>query len=138
MQPPAGRASNWIRGMAVIAVLFGIATIVAGGRTLLDAEARRLAGNYVAYVLWFNFVVGFVYVAAGIGLWKQQPWAVWLSTAIVAATLVVGVTFGLHIWQGGSFEMRTVGAMIARVGIWLVIAAVAYAQRPHPRYHTGT
>jgi hypothetical protein len=124
--------------MAVIAILFGIATIAAGGRTLFDAETRRLAGNYVPYVLWFNFVVGFAYVVAGVGLWRQQSWSVWLSFAIFAATLVVGTSFGLRVWSGGSFEMRTVAAMIARVVIWLVIAGVAYVQLPSPRYRTGT
>ena len=59
----------------------------------------------------------------------------WLSFAIVAATLFVFATFGVHIWRGGSYEMRTVAAMGVRTLTWLVIAAVAYAQLA--RTHTS-
>jgi hypothetical protein len=120
--------SRWVGALAVIALTFGVATIISGGRTLFDAEAQRHAGNYVAFVLWFNFVAGFAYVIAGVGLWLQQRWSIWLSWAIAAATLLVFAAFGLQIWQGGSYEMRTVAAMGLRAITWLAIAAIAYAK----------
>jgi hypothetical protein len=126
--------SHGINVLAIVAVLFGLLTIISGGRTLFDAEARQLAGNYVAFVLWFNFLAGFAYVVAGIGLWFWQRWAMWLSFAIAVATLIIFVAFGIQIWTGGSYEMRTVAAMGLRTITWLVISAVAYRKLADTQY----
>lgn len=80
------------------------------------------------FVLWFNFVAGFAYVAAGLGLWQGRRWAIWLAGGIAAATLAVFAAFGWHIVGGGSFEARTVGAMVLRSLVWLIIAVAAYRQ----------
>ncbi|MEZ4618290.1 MAG: hypothetical protein R2867_22630 [Caldilineaceae bacterium] len=58
--------SRWVRAMSIVAILFGLLTILSGGRTLFNAEAQQLAGNYVPFVLWFNFLAGFAYVIAGL------------------------------------------------------------------------
>ena len=128
MKSPAVKRSHWIGALAISAIIFGLLTIISGGRTLIDVEAQQRAGNYVAFVLWFNFVAGFAYVSAGVGLWFQQRWAVWLSFAIAAATLLIFAAFGLQIWRGGSYEMRTVAAMGLRALTWLAISAVAYVK----------
>lgn len=128
MESPAVKRSPWIGALAIIAAIFGLLTIISGGRTLFNAEAQRLAGNYVAFVLWFNFVAGFAYVIAGVGLWFQQRWSVWFSFVIAAATLLIFVAFGLQIWRGGSYEIRTVAAMGLRALTWLAISAVAYVK----------
>lgn len=134
MKRPVTGRSRWISAFAVVAVIFGLATIISGGRTLFDAETQRLAGNYVAFVLWFNFVAGFAYIIAGVGLWFQQRWSIWFSFTIAAATLVVFAAFGLQIWLGGSYEMRTVAAMGLRAITWLAVAAVAYAKLAHTQH----
>ena len=129
MNAPALKQSPWLRTSAVVAILFGVLTIISGGRTLFNAVAQQQAGNYVPFVLWFNFLAGFAYVVAGAGLWFRQRWSIWLASAIAAATLVVFAALGLQIWAGGPYEMRTVGAMGLRVVIWLLITAVAYGTR---------
>ena len=131
MKSPVAKRSRWVGALAIVAVVFGVATLISGGRTLFDAETQQRAGNYVAFVLWFNFVVGFAYIVAGVGLWFQQRWSIWLSFAIAAATLVVFAAFGLQIWRGGSYEMRTVGAMVLRAITWIAIAEVAYVKLAH-------
>lgn len=118
--------SRWVRAAAIFAVLFGTLTIISGGSALFNTGARQLAGNYVGFVLWFNFLAGFAYVVAGVGLWARQRWSVWLSFAIASATLLVFAAFGLHVLSGGSYEMRTVAAMSLRFVVWLIISAVAY------------
>jgi hypothetical protein len=128
MKAPVFKRSRWVGALAIVALLFGLLTIVAGGRTLFNAEAQQLAGNYVPFVLWFNFLAGFAYVIAGVGLWFWQRWSIWLAFAIAAVTLVVFATFGIQIWSGGSYEMRTVGAMGLRTIMWLIISAVAYTK----------
>ncbi|SEN86586.1 hypothetical protein SAMN05216227_102838 [Pseudorhodobacter antarcticus] len=111
---------------AFVALILGALTVFSGGRALFgDAQAQAAVGNAVGFVLWFNFLAGFVYILAGIGLFLRHRPAVWVSLGILASTALVGVVFGFHMLQGGAFEMRTVGAMILRTGVWAVISVVA-------------
>lgn len=115
----------WI--IAVIAVLFGLLTIKAGGSVLfVDGADREAAGNYVPFVLWFNFLAGFAYLLAGAGLFMQKTWAAWTSIFIAAATLIVFALFGLHILNEGLYENRTVAAMSLRTVVWTCIAIFTY------------
>ena len=60
--------------ISLIAVGFGLLTIKSGGAILFGNDAARdAAGNYVPFVLWFNFLAGFAYVIAGAGLWRIPP-----------------------------------------------------------------
>jgi hypothetical protein len=112
---------------AGVAIVFGLLTILSGGRVLFGNEAARAAvGNAVSFVLWFNFVAGFAYVIAGIELILRHQSAVWLSIGLFVTTFLVMLTFGMHILQGGAYEMRTVGAMILRAAVWAVISLVAW------------
>ena len=126
MKSPELRSSRWVLGLAIFAIFFGLLTLFSGGSVLFNTEAQQLAGNYVGFVLWFNFLTGFAYVMAGVGLWMMQRWSIWLSFAIAAASLIVFVAFGLHILTGGGYEMRTVAAMSLRTSVWLIISVVAY------------
>jgi len=127
MHTLSSTSKHWLRALAVVAIAFGLLTIKAGGTILFGNEAARIAaGNYVPFVLWFNFMAGFVYVVAGAGLWLQQRWAVWLAVLITLATTFVFVAFGVHVVMGGLYEKRTVGAMSLRTIIWMVIAAMAW------------
>lgn len=122
-QPPRGYL---IRAIALVAIAFGLLTIKEGGSVLFgDAAARTAAGNYVPFVLWFNFIAGFAYVVAGIGLWLLQRWAVWLAVSIAAATALTFAAFGAHIASGGAYEQRTVIAMSLRTLVWVAISSLA-------------
>ena len=126
-KPPDAKGRLWIRIGAVAAVIFGAATIREGSAVLLGNEqAVQAAGNYVPFVLWFNTLAGFAYVAAGIGLWLHKRWGAGLAVAIAAATLAVSAAFGAHVAGGGAYELRTVVAMSLRSIIWLGIALVAW------------
>jgi uncharacterized membrane protein (DUF2068 family) len=118
----------WLWASAIFAVLFGLLTVYSGGAVLFDSAARQAAGNYVAWVVWFNFLAGFAYIIAGVGLWLRQRWAMWLSFLIAGATLLVSAAFGVYVLSGGSYEMRTVAAMSLRTVVWLIISVVAYPQ----------
>ena len=111
----------WIA--AGIAVVFGALTIFSGGQALFgNAAAQASAGNAVPFVLWFNFLSGFVYLLAGIGIALRKPWGGTLATLLALAILVVFALFGWHILRGGAYEMRTVGAMVLRAAVWIGIA----------------
>ena len=126
MQTNSG-GTLWLRLAAVVAVAFGLLTVKEGGTVLFgDEAARSAAGNYVPFVLWFNFMAGFAYVIAGVGLWMQQRWAAWLAVAIVAATALAFAAFGAHVVSGGAYEKRTLIAMSLRTLVWAAIAAIAW------------
>jgi hypothetical protein len=129
------------RALAAVAVGFGLLTLYSGGQVLFTEAARAAAGDYVPLVVWFNFLAGFAYVVAGIGLWRLRPWAAWLAAAIALSTLAVFAALGVHIAIGGAYEVRTVAAMTLRSLVWLAIAAAAFRmlggglsfRRPRPR-----
>lgn len=74
---------RWTIVVAIIAVIFGAITLFAGGSVLfIDGDARASAGNYVPFVLWFNFIAGFAYILAGIGLLLWRNWAINLALII--------------------------------------------------------
>lgn len=117
----------WIRVIAVIAIAVGLLTIREGGAVLfVDGPSRVAAGNYVPFVLWFNFLAGFTYVIAGLGLWMRRRWAVGLAIAIAAATALIFAAFGAHVALGGAWEKRTLIAMSLRTLVWVGIALVAW------------
>ena len=123
------QASPAVRSLtiaAAVAILFGALTVLSGGRALFGgAEARAAVGNAVPFVLWFNFMAGFAYIAAGITLFLRRRAAVVLSLGILAATVLVFLAFGIHVMLGNAYEMRTVGAMILRTCVWAVLSVVA-------------
>ena len=107
---------------AIVAVIFGILTVISGGRALFGGVDM---GAVVPFVLKFNFVAGFAYVLAGIGLWPMTRWAWVLSAVIAVATAMVLTAFLWHVWHGGAYEVRTLGAMSLRLVVWIVIATIA-------------
>lgn len=119
---------------AGFAVIFGALTIMSGGNVLFGGEeALQAAGNVVPFVLWFNFLAGFAYVLAGIGLFLKMRWAAWLSAAILAGTAAVFAAFAIHMFQGGAYEMRTLGAMTLRTIVWAFIAWIAVSATSNTR-----
>ncbi len=118
---------SWLlSALALFAIAFGVATVFAGARVLFGDEAARVeAGAYVPFVLWFNFLSGFVYLAIGAGLLRRRRWAACAAAALAAGITIVFVVFGFHIAAGGPFEARTVAAMTFRSVVWIVIAIVA-------------
>lgn len=129
--PARVQRDPWLIVAAVVAIVFGLGTIRAGARVLFGVpEAVNEAGDYVAFVLWFNFIAGFFYVLAGVGLWLRRRWSIALAIAIAVATLLVFAAFGLHAATGGAWESRTLGAMTLRSVVWIVLAYVAARRVP--------
>jgi hypothetical protein len=114
------------RALAIVAAVFGVATIRAGG-SVLFGDGAQAAGHVVGFVLWFNFLAGFAYVVAAAGLWMRRHWSAQLALAIAAATVLVFGAFGIHVAAGGAFEARTAWAMTLRSVVWILIALLAFS-----------
>ena len=126
MEPTLQGRPRWLTPVSVFAILFGLLTLKEGGAVIFaDGTARTAAGNYVPFVLWFNFSAGFLYIAAGIGLWRMRPWSGRLSVLIATLTLLVFTAFGVHAFLGGAYELRTIIVMILRSTAWLAISYAA-------------
>ncbi len=116
--------------LSVFAVLFGVLTIISGGLVLfgpIDRKAR--AGQIVPWVLWFNFLAGFAYIIAGIGILRGHKWALGLTAIIAMASLLVLAFLGFHIFTGGAYELRTLAAMPFRAAVWTILAIMLYVSR---------
>lgn len=114
---------RWAIAHAVLAGLFGLLTLKSGGEVLfIDGAGREAAGNYVPFVVWFNFLAGFVYIVGAVGLALWRSWITPLAFAVAVLTIAVFIAFGVHILMGGEYEARTVGAMSIRCLVWFGIA----------------
>ena len=119
----ANRTVNW---MSIAAIVFGVVTVLTGGRALFGSlESRADFGNAVPFVLWFNFLAGFVYIAVGTGLLLHRHWAVYTSLFVAVSTILVFVAFGVHVIGGGVFERRTIGALTIRSLFWIAVTIVS-------------
>ena len=111
----------------MIALVFGALTVFSGGRALFGGEAARASvGDAVDFVLWFNFLAGFLYIGAGAALLKSWRWGLWMAAFITVSTALVAIAFGVHVAGGGAYEMRTVGALALRLTFWLLVSVVAW------------
>lgn len=120
-------SNRWVKPVSVFALIFGLMTVFSGGSVLFGpAEARVWAGSYIQFVVWFNFLAGFAYVLAAIGLWQRKCWAPKLAGLIAGATAAAALGFSVVVLQGGAFEMRTVGALAFRFAFWAAIAVFAH------------
>lgn len=120
------KSERILKWLAIAAIAFGVLTVFSGGRALFGGmEAHAELGNIVPFVLWFNFMAGFAYVAAGVALLRTKRWAAPLALLLAAATVLFFLVFAGHIAGGGAFEVRTVGALSLRSLFWIVVALLA-------------
>jgi hypothetical protein len=115
----------WLTVVAIVAILFGIATVKEGGTVLFTEAGKQGAGNYVPFVLWFNFFAGFAYIMAGIAMFKLKSCSRRLTAVIAISTTIVFILLGIHIFNDGLYELRTVMAMTIRSTLWISIAILA-------------
>jgi hypothetical protein len=125
--------SRLIGVLAAAAAVFGLLTVSSGGVALFGSGVTQEAyGSVVPFVLWFNFLSGFLYLLAAYGLYAGRSWGGALAVFIAATTILVFLAFGVAVALGVPFEMRTVGAMSIRTAFWLGIAW--YAMSGHSRH----
>ncbi|MCF7825615.1 MAG: hypothetical protein K9N29_03105 [Candidatus Marinimicrobia bacterium] len=111
---------TWI--ISLIAIGFGIMTVRAGFTNIFVPETRAASGDIVMFVLWTNFILGFAYIVAGVGIFQENAWAKNLSLAIAGKTLLTYAAFGVNIALGGIWKIKTVKMMAVRSLVWVGIA----------------
>ncbi len=110
-------------GVPIFAFIFDFMTLKEGGGVLFfDGVARREAGAYVPFVLWFNFLTGFALIATGAGILIRKPWVGRLTAMVAVLSSLVLIAFLIFVAVGGAHENRTLVAMPLRTVIWVGIA----------------
>jgi hypothetical protein len=109
--------SAWQRIAAVVAVLFGLATLMAGGRVL----AGYSDPGYVVYqpLLIYNTAMGIAYVAAGALVWYDLQRGKYAALAIFILNLAVLADVVFLYTTGGDIAVESVRAMVLRTSVWL-------------------
>ncbi len=116
-----------LKVVSVLVIIFGLLTLKEGGSVAFNIGSARInSGNYIPFVVWFNFISGFFYITAGIGLWLKKNWALKLSNLILISILVTYFLLFIHIFMGGLYETRTVLAMAFRTAIWAFASFIAF------------
>ena len=104
---------------AAVAILFGLLTVIAGSRVLLDFSDP---GYTVFYpLLIFNTVMGFVYIGTGVMILKTLKKAVIASKMIFLLNLAVFIIILLLFLTGDQVAADSIMAMGLRTVVWLVI-----------------
>lgn len=118
MTPPDSPAKLGIRIFALVAIGFGIMTVVAGGRVLAGADP-----GYVVYrpLLVFNTVMGLAYLAAGVVALRSAERGVRAAAAIFALNLLVLAIIAYLHSSGSAVAIDSVRAMSFRTAVWLVL-----------------
>lgn len=114
---------------AAIAVLFGTATLLAGGRALAGIDP-----GYQVFVplLVYNSVMGFAYVAVGFAIWRSPRLGRAGAHAIFMLNVVVLITIVFVYSTGGAVAVDSLRAMSLRTAVWMALfLATAWMVRPH-------
>ena len=101
---------------AAVAVLFGVATLVAGGRVLMGADP-----GYPVFrpLLIYNTLMGAAYVAAGVTIWRSINAGRYAAVAIFLLNLLVFVGIFVVYRGGGGVAVDSLGARALRTAVWL-------------------
>jgi hypothetical protein len=104
---------------AAVAVLFGVATVMAGGRVLLGISDP----GYVVFrpLLIYNTAMGVAYVAAGVAMWRCLRCGVHAAAIVFALNLLVLVAIFAVYSSGGAVAVESLGAMSFRTAVWLAL-----------------
>lgn len=112
---------------SVALALFALLTIFMSGSVIFDLFGiRAKEGNYVQFVVVSNFICGFLYLIAALGMFARKVWATQWLVASCGILLVSFLGLLWHIESGGLYEMRTVKAMLFRISVTLLFAGISW------------
>lgn len=112
---------------AIILLLFGLLTLFLSTSVIADLfNIREREGNYVLFVVWANFLSGFLYLSAAYGFYKVKNWTLFsLATSfIILSAAFLGLIY--HANSGGLYESKTIFALAFRMTFTAVFTIFAY------------
>ena len=101
--------------LAVVLLLFGALTLFLSTSVIFDLfGVRAREGNYVLVVVWANFIASVLYVLAAGGVIAQRRWPAKVLLAAVVVLFGAAIVFAWHVYNGGPYEQKTIGALAFR------------------------
>ncbi len=113
---------NRYRLTAIVAFILGILSIVEGGSVLLGLSTKPY--TVLPWLVWYNVVLGFVSVAAGIGLWIKRMWGMTFAATIVSLHFLVLVILVILYSFRQPVALHSIAAMLVRTLVWAGILLV--------------
>ena len=115
--------------VAIALIAFALVTIFMSSSVLFDwFGIRAKQGNYVPFIVWTNFVAGFLYLISAYGILKSNKWAVKILIFAEVLLILAFIGLSIHIDQGRTFELQTIKAMLFRITVTLAFTVIAYYQ----------
>lgn len=104
---------------SIFAIVIGLLSVREGGAVLLGVAVPDYP--VLTWLVWYNVVLGFVSVVAGIGMWLTRDWGRTLALNILAFHgIVFFCLFALYQF-GQTVAHRSIFAMMFRTFTWIVI-----------------
>ena len=106
------------RALALVAVVFGIVTIIASTSVLLGSDP-----GYIVFrpLLIYNVAMGIAYVAAGVIAWRDLIRGKYAAATIFVLNFLVLAAIGYLYATGSAVAIDSLRAMILRTVVWLVL-----------------
>jgi hypothetical protein len=106
---------------------FGLLTLFLSASIIFDLfEIRIREGNYVLFIVWANFICSFLYLLAAYGFRRSKKWTTKLLISSVLILIIALIGLMIHIYSGGLYETKTIGAMIFRTSITIIFTLISY------------
>ena len=106
---------------------FGLLTLFLSASIIFDLfEIRIREGNYVLFIVWANFICSFLYLLAAYGFRRSKKWTTKLLIISVLILIFGFIGLMIHIYSGGLYETKTIGAMIFRTSITIIFTLISY------------
>ncbi|MBR9997332.1 MAG: hypothetical protein KFF73_00105 [Cyclobacteriaceae bacterium] len=113
--------------MAGLLAILGLLTLFLSTSIIFDLFGiRAKEGNYVFFVVLANFISSLIYLLAAYGFTKARKWVTHLLVISLILLLIAFSGLLLHISTGGIYETKTIYAMIFRIMVTGIFAAVAF------------
>lgn len=116
-----------LKTSGVVITLFALVTLFMSASVIFDLFGiREKEGDFVLFVVIANFIAGFLYLLASYGLFTEKKWTTRLLILITAILAIAFIALLIHVNAGGTYEQKTIKAMIFRISITAVFAGISW------------
>lgn len=119
------KSQRILKAIAIgLALFFGIVTVFKGGSVAFFAGDP----GYIVYrpLVLYNFSMGFLYITAGLLLWKSLRSGQILASSIFVLNLIALIAIIAIFKHGGGVAKQSLAAMSFRSMLWFTIALIAF------------
>jgi hypothetical protein len=104
--------------LALVAVLFGLVTVIAGARVLTGSDP-----GYIVFrpLLIYNTAMGVAYVAAGLIVWRSLDRGKYAAAVIFVLNALVLAAIGFLYATGSAVAIESLRAMAFRTVVWCLL-----------------